>query len=215
MNKVLVYNMKGEKVGEKNLTNFEVKKNENLYAQAVIRQLANRRSPIASTKNRGQVSGGGKKPFKQKGTGNARAGSTRSPLWIGGGVTFGPTNKKNYSKDMPSKMVRGSLKMAISGKINTKKVIILDKFELDKISTKQVYEIFANLPIDEGSILVIISDLNANVELSLSNIPYAKAIKAENLNILDLTKHDYLVMTEQAVDKIEKIFKGEVKEVAK
>lgn len=213
MSKLLVYNMSGEKVGEKNLTDFDVKQNANLYAQAVLRQLANRRSPIASTKNRGEVSGGGRKPFKQKGTGNARAGSTRSPLWIGGGVTFGPTNKKNYAKDMPAKMIRQAIKMVINDKLIAKKVILLDKFELDKISTKQVYEIFSKLPIDEGSILVIISELNANIELSLSNIPYAKVIKAENLNVIDLTKHDYLIITAPALEKVSKIFKGDEQKV--
>lgn len=208
MAQISIYNLEGKKVAEKDLGNtFTVENNPKLFAQAVNYQLANRRRTIAHTKNRGEVSGGGRKPFKQKGTGNARAGSTRSPLWIGGGVTFGPRKIRNYQKRIPAKMLKQAIKMVLTQKIKNKKMIVLKQFEMPEISTKQVYNLFSKLPIEEGKILVILAKLNANTELSLANIPYAKVMKAENINIFDLTKYDYLVITDEALDKIKDILK--------
>ena len=203
MPKLAILNLKGEKVAEESIpASFELKENPKLTAQAVNRQMANARNSIAHTKTRGEVRGGGRKPWKQKGTGRARAGSSRSPIWIGGGVTFGPRNVRNFSKRMPRKMVRGAIEIAISDIIKNKRLILVKDFEISKISTSSVYDIFSKLPIEEGKILVILEKINPNLELSLANIPYAKIIKTENLNILDLLKFNYIVMTIEAFRKI-------------
>lgn len=215
MSKIAVFNLEGKEVANKEVASFEVKENPVLFAQAVATALANRRNPIANTKTRGEVSGGGKKPFKQKGTGNARAGSTRSPLWIGGGITFGPTNARNFKKRIPSRITNYVLKMVLAEKIAAKKFILLENFNLPKISTKQVYNIFAKLPIQEGKILVILSELNVNAELSLANISYAKVIKAENINVLDISKYDYIVTTIAGLDKLMQSLRLADKKVAK
>lgn len=209
MAKTAVYNLKGEKVSEKELiqTIFDVKSNEAVLTQSINQKLANRRNSIAHTKTRGEVSGGGRKPYKQKGTGNARAGSTRSPIWIGGGITFGPRNVRNFSKRIPNKINSSAIKMILTDKAKSKKLIILDNFNMPKISTKQVYEIFSKLPIEDGKILVVLDKMEVNTELSLANITYTKVTKVENLNILDLSKYDYLVTTLAGLDKIKEILK--------
>lgn len=207
MSKISILNLEGKEVANKEIASFTVKENPVLFAQAVNTAMANRRNSIANTKNRGDVSGGGKKPFKQKGTGNARAGSTRSPLWIGGGITFGPTNLRNYKQRISSRVTNYVLKMAIAEKIKNKQLIVLENFDLPKISTKQIYDIFAKLPIQEGKILVILPELNVNTELSLANISYAKLIRTDNLNILDLSKYNYLITTVKGLEKIEKVIK--------
>lgn len=205
MNKIAVYNLEGESISETDAVILVEKENPVLMTQVVVTALANRRRAIANTKNRGEVSGGGKKPFKQKGTGNARAGSTRSPLWIGGGLTFGPRRNRNFSQRLPGAMLQTALKMALSEKIKSNHLIILDELKLEKISTKKVQGILEKLPIDEGKILVILPALDVNVELSFSNISYAKVIKSENLNILDLSRFDYILTTMTAWQKIVQI----------
>jgi large subunit ribosomal protein L4 len=208
MTKTKIYNLKGESQKEYQLSPavFGVKENPNLISQAALAQLANRRRAIAHAKNRGEVSGGGKKPFKQKGTGNARAGSTRSPLWIGGGVTFGPRNSRNFAKRLPDKMKTAAIKMLLSKKAATKKLVVLDSFALPEISTKKVRAILEKLPIEEGRILVVLPKLEATTELSMANIPYIKLSKTVNLNVFDLAKYDYLVTTLEGLKDIEKIF---------
>ncbi len=219
MSKISIYNLEGKAVSQKNLSAdiFSVSANPAVIYQAVSYQLANRRASIAHTKTRAEVSGGGRKPFKQKGTGNARAGSTRSPLWIGGGITFGPRNTANFCKRIPKKIKTLALKAILSEKVKNKKIIVLADFKLPKISTSQIYEIFSKLPINEGRILVILPQLEVNTELSLANIPYAKIIKTENLNVLDLLKYDFLLTTDDGLEKIEKIFskKNNIAKVAK
>ena len=205
MSKIAVYNLAGEAVSEQEAVITVEKENPVLFTQVVLAGLANRRRAIANTKNRGEVSGGGRKPFKQKGTGNARAGSTRSPLWIGGGVTFGPRRNRNFSKRLPQTMLQTALKMALTDKINAKHLIILDELKMDQISTKKIQGILEKLPIEEGKILVILPQLDVNVELSFANIPYAKVIKSGNLNILDLSRYDYILTTVAAWQNIVKI----------
>ena len=205
MSKIAVYNLEGKAVSELDSAILVEKENAILFSQVVVAGLSNRRHAIANTKNRGEVSGGGKKPFKQKGTGNARAGSTRSPLWIGGGLTFGPRRNRNFSKRLPQSMLQTALKMALTEKIKDKHLIIVDDLKLDKISTKNIQGILEKLPIDEGKILVILPQLDVNVELSFANISYAKVIKTENLNILDLTKYNYILTDKNAWEKIVKI----------
>lgn len=203
MPKLAILNLKGEKVAEESIPDdFLKEENPKLTTQAVNRQMANSRNSIAHTKTRGEVRGGGRKPWKQKGTGRARAGSSRSPIWIGGGVTFGPRNVRNFSQRMPQKMSQGAINIAITDKIKNKKLILIKDFEINKISTSSVYDIFSKLPIEEGKILVILEKINPNLELSLNNIPYAKIIYAENINLLDLMKFDYVIMTIDAFKKV-------------
>jgi large subunit ribosomal protein L4 len=205
MNKISVYNLDGTSSSEQALSAdvFGVKENANLTSQAVRIQMANARNAIAHTKTRGEVSGGGRKPWKQKGTGNARAGSTRSPLWTGGGVTFGPRNTRNYSLRLNSKMRTGAINMALSEIVAEKKMIVVKDFDLKEISTKKFVQMLEKLPIEEGKILVVLDQINKEVELSASNIPYVKVLKAENLNVVDLLKYNYLLTSVAGIAKIE------------
>ena len=216
-NKVAIYNIDGKATAsEQEVSTLLVEEqNDALFSQAVLTQQANRRRAIASTKDRGHVSGGGKKPFKQKGTGNARAGSTRSPLWIGGGVTFGPHGTRNYSKRIPTAMKQRAIKMVLTQKILDNRFIVLEDLQLEKISTKQIQGIFEKLPLQDGKILVILPQIDVNIELSLANVPYAKVIKAENLNVLDLSKFNYVLTTVAGVEKLMNIFSGKAAKESK
>ena len=193
---------------------FGVSLNPTLLSQAIKRQLANRRRAIANTKTRGEVSGGGRKPFRQKGTGNARAGSTRSPLWIGGGVTFGPRTERNFKQRFPHKMLKKAIYMALSEKLKNKRFIVVDKINefvtgvisLDKIATKEMQAFLEHLSIEEGSILVLLPRTEANFELSAANLPYIKVIQIQNINVFDLTKFDYVLTDMEGVELIKKIF---------
>lgn len=207
MIKMPVYNLEGKAMAEENLSPeiFGVAEKPNLIAQAVRVQLANRRQPIAHTKTRGEVRGGGRKPWKQKGTGNARAGSTRSPLWVGGGVTFGPRNVRNFTLYLSKKMRQAAIKTVLSEKIKSKKLIILKDLALSEISTQKLVGILQKLPIEEGKILVILPEINANFELSAANLPYLKIIKTDNLNVLDLINYDYILLPLSSLTKINKI----------
>ena len=211
MIRVKLYDREGKGSSGKILSDaiFGVKMKSQIVSQAANVQLANRRRVIASTKNRGEVRGGGRKPFRQKGTGNARAGSNRSPLWIGGGITFGPSSNRSYQQRFPAKMKNAALKMLLSQKVREKKFIVLKSLSFSKISTKEAANFFQKLPIEEGRIAVILPKLDANLELSLTNLPYLKTIRAENLNILDLLKYDYLVTDLEGVEKIEKVLTGQ------
>lgn len=204
MAKIKIYNLSGEEVKETELLSsiFGAEENPTLLAQAVRVQLANGRQPIAHTKTRGEVSGGGRKPHKQKGTGRARAGSTRSPLWIGGGVTFGPRNVQNFKLRINQKMRQAALRMALSQKVSTNRLLILEDLELPKVSTKGAVEVLGKLPIEEGSILLVLPEMNANVELSVANLPYLKVIKAGNINLLDIMKFDYILTTLKGLEKM-------------
>lgn len=185
---------------------FGMALNQKLVSQDVQRVLANRRQVVASTKNRGEVSGGGRKPFRQKGTGNARAGSNRSPIWRGGGVTFGPTASRNFQKNMPHKMKRTALLMLLSEKLKTNKLIVVEKLVFPKISTKSVQDFLEKLPIEEGKILVVLSLTNVNLELSAANLAYIKIVQVPSLNIIDLLKYDYLLTDKEGIAAIEKQF---------
>lgn len=217
MIKTKVYNISGQAISEKSLPEkiFEVEINPRLINQAAIRQLANQRRAIAHTKTRSEVRGGGRKPFRQKGTGHARAGSSRSPIWIGGGITFGPRNIRNYQQRLPQKMRNTAIKMALSEKIKNKKIVIIKDFELAKYSTKKIEQILQKLPIEEGKILVILPKMDVNLELSLANLPYLKTIQTENINVIDLLKYDYLITNIEAVEKIEKILSSKSRQEEK
>jgi len=208
MPKVTVYNQKGEKVGTISLNPnlFAVPEKPDLIHQAVVYQQTAGRKSIASTKTRAEVRGGGRKPWRQKGTGRARAGSIRSPIWRGGGVVFGPTKERNFKKEMPKKMRRLALFSALSNKLKTNKMILLDKLEFKDIKTKQVEKMLNKLPIKEGTILTVTSKLDPKVELSCHNLPYLKTLQANALNIVDILKYDWLLLTEETVKKIEETY---------
>ncbi|HLB95446.1 MAG TPA: 50S ribosomal protein L4 [Patescibacteria group bacterium] len=185
---------------------LSIKSNPKLISQATQRQLANRRRPLAHTKDRGEVSGGGRKPFRQKGTGNARAGSNRSPLWIGGGRVFGPRKNRNFSKRMPQKMIQKAILAVISDKFRNKRLIVVDKFPFSQIKTKDVEIFLEKLPIEEGKILILLATTDVNLELAAANLPYLKVILLQNINLLDLLKYDYLLTDREGLKGLENIF---------
>lgn len=213
MSKIKIYNQEGEVIKEAELAPavFAVEEKTKLLAQAIRVQMANSRRPIAHTKTRGEVSGGGRKPHKQKGTGRARAGSTRSPLWIGGGITFGPRNVQNFKLRFPQKMRQAAIRMALTQKVNDKKLIIVDEISLDKVSTKEAVQFLTKLPIDQGSILVVIPEMNANLELSTANLSYLKIMRLTNINLLDIMKYDYLLTTTKGLEGLQGLFTKAVK----
>lgn len=203
-----VYNQEGKKIGEARLPKeiFEVKINSDLIHQVVVSQMANRRQRIAQTKTRGEVRGGGKKPWAQKGTGRARAGSIRSPLWRGGGVTFGPRKEKVFKKKIPKKMKRKALLMVLSGKAKNNFLILLDKLKIEKPKTKQISEILNKLPCKTQSTMIVLPEVNQNLILAARNLPKVETIEARNLNSLDLLSFKYLMMSKDSIKIIEQTF---------
>ena len=206
--KYIVYNQEGKETVQTILPKeiFDVKLNPDLVHQVVVSQMANRRRVIAHTKGRGEVRGGGKKPWRQKGTGRARHGSIRSPLWPGGGVTFGPTKEKIFKKEIPQKMKRLALFMALSDKAKNNLLILLDELKLEKPKTKSMAEILKGLPLKEGSNLIALPNLDKNIILSVRNIKNAETIQARDLNALDLFSFKYLVMPKESVKVIKETF---------
>jgi len=183
---------------------FGVEVKSYLLHSAVVNQLANRRAGTAATKTKGLVSGGGKKPFKQKGTGRARAGSTRSPLWRHGGTVFGPT-PRDYSYSMPKKEKRAALAAALSSKVNDNRMILLDKLELAGPRTKQMAELLKALGVAESA-LVLITAENKNVALASRNMPNVKVLRMENINVYDLLKYRYLITTQDALTTMQEVY---------
>ena len=192
-----------KKILEKEI--FEVPMNSNLVHQITTSQMSNRRQVIAHTKGRGDVSGGGRKPWKQKGTGKARHGSIRSPIWIGGGVTFGPTNERNFKKDVPKKMKRKALFMVLSEKAKNDSLIIVDSLDLAEIKTKDLKKSIDELNL-KGSILIALGELNQNTIKSARNLEKVSTIQATDLNCLDLLNHKYLVIAKDGIKKIKETF---------
>jgi large subunit ribosomal protein L4 len=208
MLKVDLYNQKGEKKGEVTVSEeiFGRAFNQDLVHQALVRQQANARlGMIAHTKTKGEVSGTGKKPFRQKGTGNARQGSLRNPHQIHGGVAFGPRNNRNYSQMMPKKQRRAALFCALSEKMKAGRIIALDEYKSDKIKTKSFVEMLHKLPI-ETDVLIITPGKDRNLVKSSGNLPFVKTIQVNYLNIADLQKYDHLLFLEEALKKIEEVF---------
>ena len=211
--KTPVYNQKGEEVSKIDLPSgiFDVKLNPDLVHQVVVAQMANSRKVIAHTKDRSEKRGGGRKPWRQKGTGRARHGSTRSPIWRGGGVTFGPTKDRNFSKDINKKMKRKALFMGLSSKVNDKELVLLDKLEIPENKTKLMVEIFNNLKNKlnkdlDKSTLIVLSETNFNINRSINNIPKIKTIRADSLNILDILNYRYLIILEDAIKVIKETY---------
>jgi large subunit ribosomal protein L4 len=169
-----------------------------------VNQLANRRAGTAATKNKALVSGGGKKPFKQKGTGSARAGSNRSPLWRHGGTIFGPV-PRDYSYSIPKKEKRAALASALSSKVADSRLVVLDKLELAAPRTKEMSGLLKTLGIGESA-LVLLPAVNKNVALASRNIPNVKVIRMENINVYDLLKYRYLITTQDALRTIQEVY---------
>nr|WP_300834320.1 50S ribosomal protein L4 [uncultured Acetatifactor sp.] len=205
MASVSVYNMEGKEVGtiELNDAVFGVKVNEHLVHMAVVQQLANKRQGTQKAKTRGEVSGGGRKPWRQKGTGHARQGSTRSPQWKGGGVVFAPV-PRDYSFKMNKKEKRAALKSALTCKVQDSKLIVLDELKFDEIKTKKFVAVMNNLKVEKG--LVVIAENDANVVMSARNLADIDTALANMINTYDIMKAKTLVLTKDAVAKIEEVF---------
>lgn len=205
MPKVAVYNSANQQVGDIELNDsvFGVEMNAGLVHQAVVMQLASRRLGTHATKTRGLVRGGGRKPWRQKGTGRARSGSTRSPLWVGGGTVFGP-QPRSYAFRMPKKQRRLAIKCALSDKVASGDFIVLDDLQFDAPKTKSVVKMLGDFGVDAKS-LIITLDENENVELSSRNIPGIKAINTMGLNVYDILNHTKLFITKAAIEKIEEV----------
>ncbi len=205
MPKVAVYNVKGEQVGEIELKDsvFGVPVNVPVMHEAVLNYLANQRQGTHSTKTRGEVRGGGRKPWRQKGTGRARQGSIRAPQWIKGGIVFGP-KPRDYSYKLPKKVKRLALKSALSSKVRDNEIIVLDEFKLDQPKTKRVVELLKNFNVD--SALIVVPEGEKNVELSARNIPGVKTLYANYLNTYDILKYDKFIITKDAVGIVEEVY---------
>lgn len=205
MPKVAVYNVKGEQVGEIELKDsvFGVPVNVPVMYEAVLNYLANQRQGTHSTKTRGEVRGGGRKPWRQKGTGRARQGSIRAPQWIKGGIVFGP-KPRDYSYKLPKKVKRLALKSALSSKVRDNEIIVLDEFKLDQPKTKKVVELLKNFNVD--SALIVVPEGEKNVELSARNIPGVKTLYANYLNTYDILKYDKFIITKDAVGIVEEVY---------
>lgn len=232
--KIKIYNQKAEEVGEMSLAPevFGVKPNEALLYQAVVTQQANERQVLAHTKDRSEVRGGGRKPWRQKGTGRARAGSIRSPLWIGGGVTFGPTKDRNFKKKINKKMKQKAILMALSDRVAAKSLVVLDKLVMEEFKTKKFDEVLKSIEEkvlknliaetnndksekkeekkkqnSKRSILVINDQKDEKVKYSGRNLVGVKIINLDNINVVDLLKYRNLILTKAGVEKLMERYK--------
>ena len=205
MANVSVYNMKGEEVGKMDLNDavFGVEVNEHLVHLAVVQQLANNRQGTQKANTRSEVSGGGRKPWRQKGTGHARQGSTRAPQWKGGGMVFAPV-PRDYSFKLNRKEKRLALKSALTSRVQDEKFIVLDELKLDEIKTKKFKEVLDNLKVEKA--MVVTADDDKNVILSARNIASVKTAKADNINTYDVMKYSTVIATKDAVARIEEVF---------
>ncbi|MFA7169604.1 MAG: 50S ribosomal protein L4 [Candidatus Paceibacterota bacterium] len=208
--KTKVYNLEGKETGEIDLPEriFNVPVNEDLIHQVVVAQMANSREVIADTKDRGEVRGGGKKPWKQKGTGRARHGSTRSPIWKGGGVTFGPTTERNFSKRINKKMKTKALFMVLSEKLREEKIMILEDVKMEKPSTKGMIKTLEKLSIKSKALFALGKKDNGMIK-SVGNISNISLIAGDSINVVDILKNDLFVMNKEGLKKIEETYKYE------
>ena len=205
MANVSVYNIEGKEVGTIDLNDavFGVEVNEHLVHLAVVQQLANNRQGTQKAKTRSQVSGGGRKPWRQKGTGHARQGSTRAPQWTGGGVVFAPT-PRDYSFKLNKKERRAALKSALTSRVEEKKFIVVDEINFDEIKTKKFQDVLNNLSVSKA--LVVLEDGNKNAELSARNIADVKTAKTNTINVYDILKYNTVIATKAAVQAIEEVY---------
>ena len=205
MANVAVYNMEGKEVDKIELNDsiFGVEINEHLVHMAVLQQLANKRQGTQKAKTRSEVRGGGRKPWRQKGTGHARQGSTRSPQWTGGGVVFAPT-PRDYSFKLNKKEKRAALKSALTSRVVENKFVVVDELKLDEIKTKRFVEVLKNLNVEKA--LVVLNDMDEKVIASAANIPTVKTTQTNELNVFDVLKYDTVVVTKAAVATIEEVY---------
>ena len=205
MANVSVFNMEGKEVGtiELNDAVFGVEVNEHLVHMAVVQQLANNRQGTQKAKTRSEVSGGGRKPWRQKGTGHARQGSTRSPQWTGGGVVFAPV-PRDYSFKLNKKEKRAALKSALTSKVQDAKLIVVDELKFDEIKTKNFVNVMNNLKVQKG--LVVIAENDANVVMSAKNVADVNTTLVNTMNVYDIMKAKTVVLTKDAVAKIEEVY---------
>ena len=205
MAEVSVLNMEGSEVGKMKLNDaiFGVEVNEHLVHQAVVTQLANDRQGTQKAKTRSEVRGGGRKPWRQKGTGHARQGSIRSPQWTGGGVVFAPT-PRDYSKKMNKKEKRIALKSVLTSRVNDGKFIVVDELKFDEPKTKEFAKVMDNLKAEKA--LVVLNDNDTNVVKSAANIPTVKTASTQTINVYDILKYDTVIVTQDAVKTIEEVY---------
>ena len=205
MANVSVYNIEGKEVGTIDLNDavFGVEVNEHLVHMAVVSQLANKRQGTQKAKTRSEVSGGGRKPWRQKGTGHARQGSTRAPQWTGGGVVFAST-PRDYSFKLNKKERRAALKSALTSRVEEKKFIVVDEINFDEIKTKKFQDVLNNLSVSKA--LVVLEDGNKNAELSARNIADVKTAKTNTINVYDILKYNTVIATKAAVQAIEEVY---------
>jgi len=208
MPKVALYNIQGERIGEVELSDdvFGAEVRPDIMHRAVVNYLANQRLGTASTLTRAEVPGGGRKPWRQKGTGRARHGSIRSPLWRKGGIVFGP-KPRSFKTTMPKKLKRLALKSALSAKTRDNELILLDSLTMEAPKTKQMVTILANLKANKKS-LIVMADKNDNVVKSARNIPGVKTAYVNTLNVYDILNHDFLIMTKEAAQRVEEVYAG-------
>ena len=205
MAKVAVYNMEGKEVGSMDLNDsvFGVEVNEHLVHMAVLQQLANNRQGTQKAKTRSEVRGGGRKPWRQKGTGHARQGSIRAPQWKGGGVVFAPV-PRDYSFKLNKKEKRAALKSVLTSRVQENKFIVVDELKMDEIKTKTFKGVLDNLNAEKA--LVVLNDMDANVIASAKNIPTVKTTQTNELNVFDVLKYNTVVVTKDAVATIEEVY---------
>jgi large subunit ribosomal protein L4 len=205
MPKVALYNQGGSQVGEVELKDsvFGIEPNEHVLFEAIIMQRASLRQGTHKVKNRSEVSGGGRKPWRQKGTGRARQGSIRSPQWRGGGTVFGPV-PRSYSYKLPKKVRRLAIKSALSSKVLGENIVVLESLSFDAPKTKEFAAVLKNLSVGKKA-LVVTDGSNPNVALSARNIPGITVVEANGINVLDVVSHDKLIVTKAAVEKIEEV----------
>lgn len=205
MAKVSVYNMEGNQVGDMELNDavFGVEINEHLVHMAVVSQLANKRQGTQSAKTRSEVSGGGRKPWRQKGTGHARQGSTRSPQWTGGGVVFAP-KPRDYTIKLNKKEKRAALKSALTSRVQENKFVVVDSIKMDEIKTKTFANALNNLKVSKA--LVVLNENDEKVIKSANNLPFVKTALTNTINVYDILKYDTVVIDKAAVTTIEEVY---------
>lgn len=212
---VKTYDQTGKEVGQTRLPSeiFGVKINPDTVHRVVVAQTANKRQVTAHTKDRSEVRGGGKKPWRQKGTGRARHGSIRSPLWRGGGVTFGPRKERNFKQKINKKMRRKALFMVLSAKAKENFLVILNEIKLEKPKTKLMAEIIKKLPVKSSSCLFVLPSMDQPLIRASRNIPKVKPIQAKDLNVLELLSYKYLLMPKESINVIKETFSKPLDEI--
>ena len=205
MANVSVYNIEGKEVGTIDLSDavFGVEVNEHLVHMAVVQQLANNRQGTQKAKTRSEVRGGGRKPWRQKGTGHARQGSTRAPQWTGGGMVFAPV-PRDYSFKLNRKEKRAALKSALTSRVQENKLVVLDELKFDEVKTKKFAEVLKNLNLDKA--LVVLNENDQNVVMSAKNIPTVKTAQINTINVYDVLKYNTVVLTKAAVESLEEVY---------